>query len=471
MSGISSGARRGLRLLAASVVLLTPSLVTVPSAAAQQPPKVNPKQLNLNPPDRAPDPTEQKLVCGKPFASSAATLRDPSDAQQLLEIDQLHSFATGAGQRVAVIDTGVKPSSRFGRVLPGGDLVSSSNGLDDCDGHGTIVAGIIAAKARPNSDGFVGVAPGATLISIRQTSLSFAAKNSARNESPAPIADTSYGNVLTLAWAVVKAVKAGADVINISEVACAPAGTAMGDGQLGAALRYAHSRNVVVVAAAGNLEGNCKQQNPYPTFANPDTAGWDNLQTIVSPAWYDDYVLTVGGVDSKEGQPAPFSVHGPWVDVAGPATDIVSVGTDGSAVNRQQGKDGPISIDGTSFSTPYVAGLAALIKQRYPGISADDVVKRIIGTAHGPGAVRDPAVGYGVVDPLAALTTPMSAITTPAERNTAVSMPRPAPVRDGYETTRKVALAGAGGSLAVALAYWLLTMPRRRLRALTEDDY
>ena len=462
--------RRALALAAVCGVLATSTLGTAP-AQAQRPPTVDGTKLNLSPPSSAPDPTEQRVKCGVPSASSEATLRDPSLAQQLLDVTALHAYATGAGQTVAIIDTGVQPSARFKRVLGGGDLVSNSNGLQDCDGHGTIVAGIVAGRPRPSTDGFSGVAPDATILSIRQTSLSYSAKNSSSAQSPAPIADSSYGNVITLGWAVVQAVKAGAGVINISEVACVPASTSVGDGELGAALRYAYQRNVVVVAAAGNLDGNCKTQNPAPSPTDPTARGWDTLSTIVSPNWYEDYVLTVGGVDSAKGQPVPFSVHGPWVDVAAPATEIVSIGPTGDAVDRQQGTDGPISIDGTSFAAPYVAGLAALIKQRYPGISAANVIKRIIGTAHGPGAVRDNAIGYGVVDPLAALTTPMSAISVPADRESVSRIAAPGAGADPYATTRKVALIGAGTSALLALIYWAVTIPRRRLKSLTEDEY
>ena len=78
----------------------------------------------------------------------------------------------GAGQRVAVIDTGVSRHRRLPDVVPGGDYVSTGDGTQDCDAHGTLVAGIIAATA--DSDGFSGVAPDVTLISIRQSSAKFA---------------------------------------------------------------------------------------------------------------------------------------------------------------------------------------------------------------------------------------------------------------------------------------------------------
>ena len=153
--------------------------------------------------------------------------------------------------------------------------------------------------------------------------------------------------------------------------------------------------------------------------------------------------------------------------MAAPATDIVSVGARGEAVDRQQGEKGPISIDGTSFAAPYVAGLAALIKSRFKGISADEVIRRITSTAHASGSGRDTATGFGVIDPVAALSDQIAPATT-----TAAARALPAPARASSDNTATiVAATGTGICLAVGLAWWLLTIPRRRLRRLTEDDY
>lgn len=436
-------------------------------AAAVAPPTADRGSLVLNVPSGPPQATEQKLLCGKPFASSPADVRAPSAAQQLMEVSAAQRYSTGAGVTVAVIDTGVTPSDRFKRVVPGGDFVSSSNGLNDCDGHGTMVAGVIAGR-RSFNDGFVGMAPDSTILAIRQTSLSFAPKDNGAGGEAAGIAASSYGNVQTLAYAVVAAVQKGANVINISEVACAPAGSDLHDKALGAALRYAYEHDVVVVAAAGNLEDPCKTQNTGVNPANPAAGGWDSLNTVVSPAWYSRYVLTVGGVDSTTGSPWSNSIHGPWVSVAAPATDIVSVGLRGQAVNRQEGQQGPIALNGTSFAAPYVAGLAALIKSRYRGISAAEVMHRITATAHGPGSGRDNVIGYGVVDPVAALSDSIPTSQQTVADSKAIAPPE-AYTTD--QTPRTVAFIGAGACLLIAAIWWLLTIPKRRLRKLSEDDY
>ncbi|HEX7304812.1 S8 family serine peptidase, partial [Lentzea sp.] len=91
--------------------------------------------------------------------------------QVQLNLEQAHRFATGRGVKIAIIDTGVDPRNpRFGnRVVPTGEYVKGNkNGTDDCDGHGTEVAGV-AAAAKTEGD-FVGAAPEATILAIRQTS-------------------------------------------------------------------------------------------------------------------------------------------------------------------------------------------------------------------------------------------------------------------------------------------------------------
>lgn len=106
--------------------------------------------------------------------------------------------------------------------------MSTGDGTQDCDAHGTLVAGIIAAAADSKSDGFSGIAPEATLISIRQSSAKFA-----------PATDRSrsgVGDVDTMAKAVRTAADLGASVINISSVACVPVAAALDDRALGAAL-------------------------------------------------------------------------------------------------------------------------------------------------------------------------------------------------------------------------------------------
>jgi len=142
-------------------------------------------------------------------------------------------------------------------------------------------------------------------------------------------------------------------------------------------------------------------------------------------------------------------VPGPWVDVAAPGTGVRSLSVDG-------GTGDPL--DGTSFAAPYVAGLAALIRERRPNLTAHEVAERITATARRPAAGRDDAVGFGVVDPVAALSTEPAVLhpgqqVRPAGTSTLpTSAPAPAPPLWPV----------AALPLLVAAALGALTAPRRQ---------
>ncbi|HEX2704666.1 MAG TPA: type VII secretion-associated serine protease mycosin, partial [Candidatus Lustribacter sp.] len=324
-----------------------------------------------------------------------------SPAQRLLGYTQLWALSRGDGVTVAVIDTGVNPSPAFGtRLVSGGDLVQPAAtragapqpGLDDCDGHGTLVAGIIAATPDPKT-GFAGVAPGARIVSIRQNSEAFAPEGSASSAEGA-------GTSTTLAQALDLAVAAGVDVdvVNISAAHCGPAIT-VGDPALTSAVERAVQRDVVVVVAAGNLGsgGDCSTQN------TPGQRPVTGATPSSIPA-----ALTVGSVTTA-GAPADFSLASEWVDVAAPGERIISTNPhreQTGQVDSVVGAEGVVPIQGTSFSAPYVAGVAALVRARFPDLTAEQVMHRIAVTADhpaGPGE-RTIYVGFGTINPRRALT-------------------------------------------------------------------
>jgi membrane-anchored mycosin MYCP len=377
------------------------AFVSAPPAVAIEPPTIDPAAM---PPDQTgPDtPTEQRKTCSEPTVFPNPNFADRPWANDYLRLGDAQKFANGAGITVAVIDTGVNGSPRV-PAEPGGDFVDAAgNGMSDCDSHGTLTASIIAGRPAP-TDGFIGVAPAARILSLRQTSDAFQPVG-ARQDPNDPNATQTAGSLRGLARAIVHAANLGAQVINISEAACYKVTRPIDESGLGAAVNYAvNVKNAVIIVAAGNTGENCNQ-NPAPDPSVPaDPRGWKQVQTIVSPAWYSPLVLTVGGI-AQNGQPSNFSMSGPWLGAAAPAENLIALGYDGAPVNALQGDDGPVPINGTSFAAAYVSGLAALLRQRFPDLSAAQIVNRITATARHPGGGVDNYVGAGVIDPVAALT-------------------------------------------------------------------
>lgn len=430
------------------------------------PPPVRPGQL---PPPIAPHPDASYRSDTQCVSSHVGgpVLADRPWAQDALQIDAVHKFVTGAGEKIAVIDTGVNASHPFfqDRVKPGGDYVSGDNGIKDCDGHGTIVAGIIAANTHPgrrNSNiGFDGMAPDASILSIRQTSQYY-------KDGDGDNARTA-GTTATLAQAVSYAAsQPDIDAINISLTSCVQKHSPMVDAnyhRLQAAVDYAvNAKDKVVVAAAGNYDPNngCKQQN--------DNANPNELNSITLPPWFADDVLSVASI-GRNGDPSSFSIAGPWVSVAAPGEDIISLDPAGNSLVNQRSESPssqPGKIQGTSFAAPYVTGLVALVRQKYPDLTAHQVMHRIEATAQHPAdsGGRNNQVGYGPIDPLAALTAviPGESGVTPAK---AKQLPAniPPPYQKDWTPT-VVALAGTGTGLGLLLltVFIMRTVQRNRRR-------
>ncbi|HEY0640548.1 MAG TPA: type VII secretion-associated serine protease mycosin, partial [Pseudonocardiaceae bacterium] len=417
---------------------------------------------------RGPEVGDRGCVAPGTLPDAVDDVENQPWGQTRLRLRDLHRFATGRNQVVAVIDTGVTAHPRLaGRLIGGGDYVQGGTGLDDCDGHGTVVAGIIAAARDTSGDtAFQGIAPDSTILSIRQSTAVLEVRYFDERQAR-EIEQAGAGNTTSLAYAVVHAVEQGATVINISEAACFAAQPDQVNGtDLQAAVHWAVERNVVVVAAAGNAD---EQSRCNP--ANPS----NGVVTVASPAWFDDDVLTVGAI-GEDGEPAGFTLAGPWVDVAAPGTEITSLDpVPGSPrltnfTVSAQGQQGPIQ--GTSFATPYVAGLAALIRERFPRLTARQVMERIERTAVQSAGLdgHSAALGHGMIDPVAALTDvlPEESGVQPVPRGPSdLGTLTPQPVKDPFPT--KVALIGAGSGL-VALAitgFVVYTVQRARGRRAT----
>ncbi|GAT07631.1 alanine and proline rich membrane-anchored mycosin mycP2 [Mycolicibacterium novocastrense] len=309
-------------------------------------------------------------------------------------------------------------------------------------------------------DGVVGVAPHATIISIRQSSRAYEPVN------PPPRGANSEehikaGTLSTVARGVVHAADMGAKVINISVTSCLPAAGTLDQRALGAALWYAATvKDAVIVAAAGNVgEGGC-DNNPMFNPLNPnDVRDWDQVKVVSSPSWFNDYVLSVGAVDAS-GAPLDKSMSGPWVAVAAPGTHIMGLSPQGggpvNAYPPSKPGDKNTPFWGTSFSAAYVSGLAALVRAKYPELTAHQVINRIVQTAHNPPTGVDNKVGYGLVDPVAALTfnIPPGERIAPGSQSRVLTPAPPPPPPDHRARNIAIGFLGVigGGVLIVMIA-------------------
>lgn len=247
---------------------------------------------------------------------------------------------------VAVVDTGVQAShpDLTGRVLPGFDFVNDDTNASDDHGHGTAVAGVVAARA--NNE--IGIAEACCTCSVL----------------PVKVLDRD-GTGLTsdIAAGIIWAAKRGARVINLS---LGGFGTTVA---LTDALAYAADRDIVLVGAAGNHGSSARF---YPAA--------------------DDHVIGVAASNSLDAL-YPWSNRGPWVDIAAPGCN--------PTLWRGSGYAG---FCGTSSASPLVAGLAALIRSANPKASAQEVAQQIRLSA----SAAPPPVERGRRRPRARLRTPSS---------------------------------------------------------------
>jgi len=452
-------------MIRAGIACLTAMVVAVmwncPPAVAIGRPTVDP---GVAPPSGTPgpgQPMEQRSPC---TTSGIIPGSDPgavSPSQAALNLAAAWQFSRGEGQLVAVLDTGVRPGPRLPNVDPGGDFVQTTDGLTDCDGHGTLVAGIIAGQ--PGEDGFSGVAPAAHLLSVRTAS----AKFSPRAPGGDPQVQRAALDIATLARAIVHAADLGARVIDISAITCLPADRTVDQAGLGAAIRYAAvDKDAVIVAAAGNsgptgsaasgTPGTSCDSNPLTDLGQPDDPrNWAGVTSVSVPSWWQPYVLSAASV-TPDGQPSTFTMAGPWVGIAAPGEHIVSIS------NRDGGGLGDLAnglpddhrqmvpLNGTGYAAGYVSGIAALVRSKYPELTATQVVRRITATARRGARAPSNLVGAGNVDPVAALTWQLPADNQPgALRAKPVAVPiGPAP----RSTTPGTVAFAVTGALALLVA-------------------
>lgn len=356
------------------------------------------------------------LLWGVP--AQAATIRQQQWQLDFLHAAQANRYSTGQGVIVGLVDTGVSAThpDLVGRVLPGTDNPpSGTRGLKDVDGHGTLMAGLIAADGAAR-----GLAPGVKILSGR-----------AGLRGDATQAD------VVIRWEV----DHGAKVLNLSF------GSDIRLEKLAEAVAYAQGKDVVVVAAAGNT-------------SQDDRVAW--------PAALPG-VVAVSAVDNRGAFARKVSVSGAKVVIAAPGVDLV-----GPSLGK-----GYIKASGTSGSAALVSATAALVRSRYPKLNAAGVINRLIATADDRGPKgRDPQYGFGIVDPVRALTAKVAAVTTnpllpagaPASAATASPSSGAVPAASEGAETSAGDVAAAKAAAAAAAAKVAATEPAEASAAGSEKS-
>jgi len=294
-------------------------------------------------------------------SADIATLRQ-------IDVPAAWSQSKGSGVTVAVLDTGVQRSAAdlTGQVTVGPDYTTGANppGYAPPHLHGTYICSIIAGHGSGpgNAEGMIGVAPRARILSVRVI---------LDDQEPGFVVyneNASYDDAI--ANGITYAVRHGAEVINMS------LGGTQATRSLRVAVAYAIAHNVVVVAAAGN-DG--KAGHAFTPYSYP--ASFTG-------------VISVAAVGSG-GKRASFSDQNSSVVVSAPGVSVVGAGPGGSYLVG----------DGTSPASAFVAGIAALIRSRYPHLSPVQVMQAIVtSTRRQPAHGYSPGVGFGEVDAAAAVT-------------------------------------------------------------------
>ncbi|MFD9812155.1 S8 family serine peptidase [Streptomyces sp. NPDC059080] len=392
-----TGGRRALTLLAAFGLL---AAAAAPAAAD------GPGDVSLPPIPRGLEGSS----CTKP---SAKKISGRPWAQNVLRPELAWDLTEGDGATVAVIDTGVDAHGTpalAGRVEAGPDVAGGGSAGKDCVGHGTFVAGLIAA-AKPDDAGFAGIAPSTHILSVRAT------------------ADNGTTTPDHLAAGIDAAVAGGAQVIEV------PVALASGSAELTASVQAARAKDVLIVAPAyGNQQLDSGKAAPaaYPA----------QLPGVVA----------VAALAPPDGLPDQQQPPRTAPDLAAPGDNVVSVGPRGG---------GHFTGSGADYASAVVAGAAALVRSYRPDLTAPQVLSRLQRTAyHYQGAVS--LVGSGTVDPGSAVTASLGAGRDDgADPAMALRLPAP-PSRDAEH--RAWTIAGVSAGLIALLGLAAAAVPRGQRR-------
>ncbi|MFC8229014.1 S8 family serine peptidase [Streptomyces sp. NPDC057287] len=384
----------------AAALLLPAAVPALAAPPARVPTADGEKGQELPAMPSALDPKADLAAC-TPASQEEAEKQDWS--RQRLDLDRLHGHSTGEGTTVALIDTGVSPDAAGLK----GRVTAEGTAGDDCVGHGTFLAGLIAGNGGGNPR-LAGVAPNARILALRGTD--------ERGQASPPL----------VAEAVREATEARADVIAVAVA------LPRRDAALTRAVAEARRAGVVVVAAA----------TPDPPRSGSDEVPSRTYWPAGEPGVLSVADMLPAGV-RPDGSPPTDGV-----DLVAPGAGVVSGGPRG---------DGHYLGAGASVATAYAAGAVAVVRAAYPGEAPDDVVRRLTATAY-PADIPQ-------LDPYAAVTTVLGAPGPPPGAEQAA---KPVTVRDTATADRATSratllvLLGSSAVLAVLWAGFAVTRARAR---------
>ncbi|MFF9059610.1 S8 family serine peptidase [Streptomyces sp. NPDC014882] len=349
-------------------------------------------------------PLPVRLGEGNPCTgASDRTATGAAWSQTALGLSRAQRISRGAGVTVAVVDTGVAPGvpSLSGRV----EAVDGAG--EDCVGHGTFAAGLIAAAPEKGS-GITGVAPQARILALPGTD------------------DRGVPSARRVAAGIRTAADRGAQVIYVGQAL--PAGRS----ELTAAVAHATRRDALVVAPAAPDAVSREEQGPDGEM--PEGPYWP----AAAPGALAVVDFGPGGVRQRNAPPA----HEP--DLSAPGSAMVSVGPEGT---------GHYIGSGASLAAAGVAGTAALVRAYHPDLTAAEVARRLLDTAYPSDIPR--------LDPYAALSLLQDRATPPAQTPAPARMPAPT---DPAPHHRSLTIAAVGLATVLLLAALAAVVPRGRTR-------
>lgn len=298
-------------------------------------------------------------VIGGPFETTDDPFMDDQYALNLMDVTEAWTLTEGSSDVViAIIDTGIDiDHEEFqGRIMQNSynartketSEISLSH-IEDDNGHGTMVAGIIGAN-KDNSKGIAGIVQHAKLLIIKANNVDkdYTAEDESEQFSESTVAEAIH-------YARIN----GADIINLS------LGTDSTNTVTANAIQQAIDAGIIIIGASGN----------------------DGDQTKYYPASYPG-VISVGSIDDTL-TISSFSNHNDAVDFTAPGSFIVSTSLNNGYMNGS----------GTSFAAPQVTGVVALMISYYPSLSSDAIISQLTSTAIDRGTIGyDHYYGYGVIN-------------------------------------------------------------------------